>query len=97
MRHTDRDAFLSSLTTGTAVHLVLTDDVRTDAIVMAVGASGITIKADGKAIRLDSRGYRGASLVCRIEPSTGPAAEWNAARRAEVAAYRSRLIARAAV
>lgn len=96
-----RTAFLASLVPGTMVHLVLSDDRRADVVVVFATARRIVVRGDGQDTMLDGHGYRGRSLVCRIEPAIvggvpGNAAVWNAARAELSAAYTARLTARAA-
>lgn len=96
---TERAAFLSTLTVGSVVHLVLTDDRREDAVVTAITPTGrITIlTGDFREYKLDSYGYTPKSLVSRIEPANGtPAAEWNADYAARAEAARLARVARIA-
>ena len=96
---TARKSFLSSLTVGTTVHFILSDDSRTDAVVSAVTRKGfVIITADFREIRLDADGYVKGSAVCRIENASMIAADqWNTVARDEAAEYRQALQARAAL
>lgn len=94
-----RTAFLASLVPGTMVHLVLSDDLRSDVVVVDRSARRIVVRGDGRDTVLDGYGYRGKSLVCRIEPALvggapGSAVVWNAAYAELSAAYTARLAAR---
>ena len=91
-----RTAFLASLTVGSLVHLVVSDDCRADAVVFRVTARGFVVVVDGAPVKLDAYGYRGASLVCRIEPACRPAAEWNEMHALLADENRAALLARLA-
>lgn len=96
---TTRKSFLSSLTTGTTVHFILSDDSRIDAVVSAVTRKGfVIITADFREIRLDADGYVPGSASRRIEAASMIAADqWNTVARDEAAEYRQALQARASL
>lgn len=94
--NTDRLTFLASLTTGSPVHFVrnVGDEFETaeDAAVISITKTTIRIVfAAGGRADLDKNGYVRRFDSRRIEPSTMPAADRNAAHRARLDSYRQKI------